>query len=124
MLQSKEIKKCLKPSGSLIISIPNPKTRHEFIYPCLFEYKNFIDYLKINFKIKKYKAWGYIPLFRDFNTKYLNNFYLNHGFQYILRKLFGHKLTYFWAWCWVFEVTKIKNNSKILEKIAFNTKYR
>jgi SAM-dependent methyltransferase len=113
-----EVKRCLKPSGSFIISIPNPRTLHEFIYPGLFEFPNFVKYLSLNFKIKKFLAWGYIPFIRESKIKLLTNFYLNHGFQYIMRQMFGHRATYFWAWCWTFELTKMENNLNAIEKIA------
>jgi ubiquinone/menaquinone biosynthesis C-methylase UbiE len=122
-----EIKRVLKPGKHLIVSIPNPRTRHKFIYPCLFKFGNFMQYIRINnFEINNFKAWGYIPFFINFKTKLLNNFYMNHGFQFIMRKLFGHRLTYFWAWCWVFDIINQKSKlcTSMAECIASETKHQ
>ena len=43
-----EIKRILKKDGIFIISIPNAKNLHPYIYPGLFKYRNFTNFLDLN----------------------------------------------------------------------------
>ncbi|MFH0771602.1 MAG: class I SAM-dependent methyltransferase [Candidatus Omnitrophota bacterium] len=54
-----EIKRVLKEGGVFIVSIPNQKILHPYIYPGLFDLKNFKKFLELNsFEIKEIKGWG------------------------------------------------------------------
>jgi len=59
-----EIKRVLKENGIFIVSIPNPKILHPYIYPGLFDIKNFREFLKLNsFGIMGIKGWGQASAF-------------------------------------------------------------
>lgn len=54
-----EIKRVLKEKGLFIVSIPNSKILHPYVYPGLFELKNFKTFLQLNsFEIQKIIGWG------------------------------------------------------------------
>lgn len=59
-----EIKRVLKENALFIVSIPNPKILHPYIYPGLFDVKNFREFLRLNsFEIIKVKGWGQASAF-------------------------------------------------------------
>jgi ubiquinone/menaquinone biosynthesis C-methylase UbiE len=69
-----EIQRVLKKNGVMIISIPNPRTCHKFLYPCLFKFKNFKEYLINNrFLVKRVDTYGICPPF----WKYIKSRFTN-----------------------------------------------
>lgn len=59
-----EIQRVLKKNGKLVVSIPNPRTGHKFLYPSLFEYENFKNYLLNNgFAVLSTTTYGICPPF-------------------------------------------------------------
>ncbi|MDO8529163.1 MAG: methyltransferase domain-containing protein [bacterium] len=59
-----EIQRVLKKNGKLIVSIPNPRTGHIFLYPCLFTLENFKKYLSNNhFFVSSVTTYGICPPF-------------------------------------------------------------
>lgn len=55
-----EIQRVLKPKGVMLASIPNHTTGHEFLYPKLFLFNAFKNYLEHNgFKIEEEAPYGY-----------------------------------------------------------------
>jgi len=68
-----EIQRVLKKNGKLIISIPNPRTGHKFIYPSLFQLKNFKRYLLNNkFLILSTTSYGICPPFWKLIDPFIN----------------------------------------------------
>jgi len=68
-----EIQRVLKKEkGLVIISIPNPKNGHKFLYPALFKFKNFKEYLLNNrFHIKSTSTYGFCPPFWNKYRKFI-----------------------------------------------------
>lgn len=59
-----EIQRVLKKDGVMIASTPNPRTAHKLIYPALFKYRGFRDYLENNrFEILSSSTYGICPPF-------------------------------------------------------------
>ncbi|MBS3091379.1 class I SAM-dependent methyltransferase [Candidatus Pacearchaeota archaeon] len=59
-----EIQRVLKRNGMMIASTPNPRTTHKLMYPSLFRFRNFRNYLENNrFYIKETTTYGICPPF-------------------------------------------------------------
>jgi ubiquinone/menaquinone biosynthesis C-methylase UbiE len=59
-----EIQRVLKKNGVMIASTPNPKTTHKLMYPTLFKYQNFKEYLENNrFRLIETATYGICPPF-------------------------------------------------------------
>ncbi|MGH9775214.1 MAG: methyltransferase domain-containing protein [Candidatus Acidiferrales bacterium] len=57
-----EIRRVLKHEGRLICSVPNPLTGHIYLYPGLFEFKNFSQFLQqAGFRIVRVRPWQWVP---------------------------------------------------------------
>jgi 2-polyprenyl-3-methyl-5-hydroxy-6-metoxy-1,4-benzoquinol methylase len=94
-----EIKRLLKPGGTLLISIPGEGVNHPFIYPGLFTRRKFKKFLTVNgFDVNQIRGWGQCPLMahwvdeiRQKNNKILKRisdivFYLGRKRNLIFRK--------------------------------------
>ena len=67
-----EIQRVCKKDGTVILSIPNYKTGHKFIYRSLFTFKAFENYLKDNkFLLIKKLPYGICPPFWNIIKKYV-----------------------------------------------------
>ena len=59
-----EIQRVLRKEGICLITAPNYRNEHPFIYPYLFRYRGFRNYLENNgFKIIRMKSYGVCPPF-------------------------------------------------------------
>lgn len=59
-----EVQRVLKKDGRFICSIPNPRTGHKLLYPCLFKFGHFKEYLANNrFSILSATTYGICPPF-------------------------------------------------------------
>jgi SAM-dependent methyltransferase len=57
-----EVRRILRPGGKFICSVPNPATGHLYLYPGLFEYKNFRSFLEQSgFTINRVEPWQWAP---------------------------------------------------------------
>jgi SAM-dependent methyltransferase len=57
-----EVRRVLRPSGRFLCSVPNPLTGHPFLYPGLFEYKNFRRFLEQSgFPVQSVRPWQWVP---------------------------------------------------------------
>ncbi|MFZ0735692.1 MAG: class I SAM-dependent methyltransferase [Candidatus Acidiferrales bacterium] len=57
-----EVRRVLAPSGHFICSVPNPRIGHPFLYPGLFEYRNFRAFLEQSgFSIVRVSHWQWAP---------------------------------------------------------------
>lgn len=71
-----EFQRVLKLDGALIVSVPNPRTLHKFIYPALFTFKGFKKYLSNNgFYIKETSTYGICLPFWSILRSVLNKEY-------------------------------------------------
>jgi len=128
-----EIKRLIKDNGKILISIPNPLTGHYQIYPGLYTYKYFVEYLKVNnFKIKAFKMYGIRPPFYTALKKmsmFRNNLVENQTenfklgrFVYTLSNVLRFRPRRF-GWSWIFEVKYLGNNKsyeKSVEEFSKN----
>ncbi len=61
---AEEIQRVLRKNGRLIISTPNPRSGHKLIYPALFRFNNFREYLRNNrFFVISSTSYGVCPPF-------------------------------------------------------------
>lgn len=59
-----EIQRVLKKNGKLIVSTPNPRMGHKFIYPSVFEFWNLKKYYEnLGFEIVNIDYYGFCPPF-------------------------------------------------------------
>jgi SAM-dependent methyltransferase len=59
-----EIQRVLKKGGIMLASVPNPRTDHKLMYPCLFKFGNFKRYLSNNrFSVRLTTTYGICPPF-------------------------------------------------------------
>jgi SAM-dependent methyltransferase len=71
-----EIQRVLKKDGRMIVSIPNPRTRHKLIYPSLFKFCNFREYLQNNrFIVKSATTYGICPPFWKYIKPFMEREY-------------------------------------------------
>src|SRR5208282_6877325 len=57
-----EIRRTLRSGGKFLCSIPNPRIGHLYLYPGLFEYKNFRRFLEQSgFSIRRVQYWQWAP---------------------------------------------------------------
>jgi SAM-dependent methyltransferase len=57
-----EIRRVLKQDGRFVCSIPNPLTGHPYLYPGLFQYKNFRQFLEQSgIEIERVAPWQWAP---------------------------------------------------------------
>lgn len=57
-----EVRRVLRDNGRFLCSVPNPRTGHPYLYPGLFEYKNFRRFLEQSaFTIDRVVPWQWAP---------------------------------------------------------------
>jgi len=125
-----EVKRLVKKDGKILLSIPNPLTGHYQIYPGLYTYKHFKEYLKVNnLKIIQFKNYGIRPPFYQFlikNKKFKGNINgqvknMKMGeYVYKFSNIFKNKPKRF-GWSWIFEVRyegDNKNYEKFIEEFS------
>ncbi|SRR6266704_1227016 len=57
-----EVRRVLSNNGRFLCSVPNPRTGHPYLYPGLFEYKNFRLFLEQSaFTIERVVPWQWAP---------------------------------------------------------------
>jgi len=127
-----EIKRVLKEGGIFIASIPSPKIRHPYIYPGLFELKNFKRFLELcSFEIKEIRGWGQAAMFAGLSAwlKKQDNFlaeclersifYISRKRNLILRKRL--KTPFSWSHLFNFICVNHKSDKNLVEKVAEGT---
>lgn len=136
-----EIQRVLKREGRCIISIPNPRTGHQLLYPCLFKQRNFREYLRNNrFEVLSEGTYGICPPFWRMMKSSLDKKYKEKNEQVKEGKesvnLFSKIAASFstgplsivkpkiWGWCFIYEC---RNNTPtgakdLYREIAEDTK--
>ncbi|KKM75534.1 hypothetical protein LCGC14_1389280 [marine sediment metagenome] len=128
-----EIKRVLKDKGTFIISIPNPKNLHPYIYPSLFSFKNFKTFLLMNsFTIINIKGWGQATILNKLNrwlkskngllcTKYMSRLlhFISRKRNLLMRKKIGTPFSYSYSFC--FSCLSHKKDKTLMEQVAEET---
>ena len=125
-----EMRRVLKSGRKLICSVPNPIWGHIMLYPGLFEYKFFRQFIEqCDFQILRVKPWEWAPR-ATILPSFLRRFALFRS-RYVaggLRKLvtmawrtFGG-FPFFCYWLWTFEAVKVeKGNEPVLTRQSLQT---
>ncbi|MFH0753395.1 MAG: class I SAM-dependent methyltransferase [Candidatus Omnitrophota bacterium] len=127
-----QIKRVLKKGGTFIASIPNPKSLHGYIYPGLFEFRNFELFLKLNgFTVTRQAWWGQNTMFNGFCRKIAAADgacwkWVGQFIYYLSRKrnsfLRNHGTTpRDWCWSLNFVCVNMEKHRDILQDIALET---
>ncbi|MGD2279475.1 MAG: class I SAM-dependent methyltransferase [Candidatus Omnitrophota bacterium] len=124
-----ETKRVLKEGGTFIVSIPNSKILHPYIYPGLFEFRNFKHFLLLNhFKIICIKGWGQSVMFSRISRwlKFRNSilarslerfiYYLSRKRNVLMRNHIGTPFIY--SYSWNFICSNHKCDKTLLEHVA------
>ncbi len=57
-----ELQRVVKQGGKILLSIPNPRTGHQYLYPSLFRFRAFKEYLANNgFTVNRVVPYGFVP---------------------------------------------------------------
>ncbi|MBI3599652.1 MAG: class I SAM-dependent methyltransferase [Nitrospinae bacterium] len=114
-----EIKRVLKPSGKLLVSIPNPMIGHPLIYPGLFTKRYFKEFLIVNgMKITNIRGWGVIPQLYFIPDR---QFILFKIMRRLLHSLYSRYTPVSLSWLWVFEAI-MQTQEDMYGKVARDTK--
>ncbi|MDP8212063.1 MAG: class I SAM-dependent methyltransferase [Candidatus Zapsychrus exili] len=124
-----EIKRVLKENGLFIVSIPNPKSLHPYIYPGLFSVKSFKDFLGLtSFEILKVKGLGQAIMLNRFirwlkkkDLPYLANliYFIGRKRNLLMRKHLGTPLNC--SFMYVFVCLNHKKSKTLVEEVAEET---
>jgi len=109
-----EVRRVLRPAGRFICSVPNPLTGHPYLYPGLFDYPNFRQFLvQGGFTISRVRPWEWAP--RDTilpralrRVPVLRGRIVAGGLRKLIEKsyLLFHAFPAFCYWLWTFDCRK------------------
>jgi len=109
-----EVRRVLRPAGRFICSVPNPLTGHPYLYPGLFDYPNFRQFLvQGGFTISRVRPWEWAP--RDSilpralrHVPVLRGRIVAGGLRKLIEKsyLLFHAFPAFCYWLWTFDCRK------------------
>lgn len=126
-----EIRRVLKENGIFIVSVPNPWTGHLYIYPGLFEFRFFRQFLdQVNLRIERIEPYEWAPRETILPKKLkhvrpLRSRYVAGVLRRIVEKVFrtmGY-FPWFCYWCWTFECrNENKGLPSVLEQQAEQTR--
>lgn len=111
-----EIGRVLKAQGRLICSVPNPRIGHPYLYPGLFSFTNFRQFLEQNgFRIGRIVPWGWAPCHAIVPTALQGNRLASSQYVAgILRQALHHLFRksrffpYYLYWLWTFDAVYVK----------------
>ena len=106
-----EIRRTLRSGGTFLCSIPNPRTGHPYVYPGLFEYKNFCRFLRQSgFSIERVQHWQWAPRETILplslrHVPVLNGRIIAGGLRRLVEKSYriASVFPYFCYWLWTFD---------------------
>jgi SAM-dependent methyltransferase len=106
-----EVRRVLRPSGRFVCSVPNPLIGHPYLYPGLFEYRNFRQFLEqAGFSISRVRPWEWAPretiLPRALRrVPVLSGRMVAGGLRKVIEKscLLFHVFPAFCYWLWTFD---------------------
>jgi SAM-dependent methyltransferase len=128
-----EMKRVLRDGGMLVVSIPNPKSLHEYVYPGLFAFEAFQLFLEQSgFKVVSRQGWGQTGMLNRLrNALLLNNSAVSRwlaGLIYLINRkrnaLFRNHLGTPESFCHCLNYIGINNKTVggQLERVAATTK--
>jgi SAM-dependent methyltransferase len=126
-----QIRRVLKENAVLICSVPNPATGHPYLYPGLFSFPNFSEFLtQIGWRIERVEPWQWAPRESILPARLRGNSLLASRYVAgLLRRAVEHvwRMTghfpWFCYWLWTFQCVNVgKNAPTILEKQVHATK--
>jgi SAM-dependent methyltransferase len=108
---SQEMRRVLKEKGTLICSVPNPWSGHPYLYPGLFQFKYFREFLRQSgFRIARVEPWQWVPResilppsLRDIAP--LKSRYVAGVFRKLVERAWQAvgRFPWFCYWLWTFE---------------------
>jgi len=125
-----EVRRVLKRDAKLICSVPNPNWGHIMLYPGLFEYKSFCQFLEqCGFQILRVEPWEWAPRetilpeslrrFRLLRSRYVAGV-LRRGLALLWRG--AGRFPAFCYWLWTFETVKTEmGNAPLLTRQSMQT---
>ena len=126
-----QVRRVLKENAVFICSVPNPATGHPYLYPGLFSFPNFSQFLtQLGWRIEQVNPWQWAPResilpVRLRGLPLLSSRYVAGTLRRVVEKLWlmtGH-FPWFCYWLWTFKcVNAGKNSPTILEKQIQATK--
>lgn len=125
-----EMRRVLRDGGRLICSVPNPIWGHIFLYPGLFEYRNFRSFLEqCDFAIARVDHWQWAPretILPHFLRRFaiLRSRYLAGGIRKALELAWksAGRFPYFCYWLWTFDAVKEETgNASLLQRQSMQT---
>ncbi len=124
-----EVRRVLRDPGRFICSVPNPLTGHPYLYPGLFEYKNFRRFLEQGgFKILRVHPWQWVPRETILplalrQVPVLRGRILAGGLRRLIEK--GYRLfrafPAFCYWLWTFECQKAELPRSQFQNVSLST---
>lgn len=128
---AQEVRRVLRPGGRFLCSVPNPLTGHPYLYPGLFEYKNFCKFLEQSgFAIERVDHWEWAPRETILprwlrRVPVLNSRVVAGGFRTVLENCYrmSGAFPYFCYWLWTFDCRKSETNDRdVFENLSSSTK--
>jgi len=124
-----EVRRVLRPSGRFLCSVPNPLIGHLFLYPGLFEYRNFRRFLEQGgFAISRVRPWEWAPRETVLpqalrRVPVLNGRVIAGGLRKVIEKscLFLHVFPAFCYWLWTFDCHLSKLPPSQFEDLSHST---
>jgi 2-polyprenyl-3-methyl-5-hydroxy-6-metoxy-1,4-benzoquinol methylase len=124
-----EVRRVLRDSGRFICSVPNPLTGHPYLYPGLFEYRNFRKFLEQGgFAIRCVRPWEWAPretiLPRALRrVPLLGGRIVAGGLRRLIEKGYRmfHAFPAFSYWLWTFECQKAELLRSQLQNVSLST---
>lgn len=114
-----EILRVLKKGAHFVCSVPNPLTGHPYLYPGLFEYSNFRQFLEQSgFAIERVSHWEWAPretfLPRQLRkVPFLGSRFVAGGFRRLVEKTYLAVGAFpaFCYWLWTFDCVNQKGSA-------------
>lgn len=125
-----EVRRVLRPGGQFLCSVPNPRSGHLYLYPGLFEFKNFKRFLEqSDFEIRRVDHWQWAPRQSILPSGlrgigFLRSRYFAGALRKLIEKsyLLAGAFPSFCYWLWAFDCTNRKTQtSGIYERVSQQT---